>query len=139
MQKHAPQKKSNYFLTSWIVNPKVLLKENTQNFLSERKKERIELEYGFNSTYLFMIGLISCLLIYYVWIINISATQGYNIRQLDIEKRNLTVEKQLLDVKIAELESLTNILNTNEVKNMEKVENPDYLVMKEWVNYVYNN
>lgn len=121
------------------MNPKVILKENTQNFLSERKKERIELEYGFNSTYLFMIGLIACLIIYYVWIINVNATQGYNIRQLEIEKRNLTVEKQLLDVKIAELESLTNILNNDEVKNMEKVENPDYLVIKEGVNYVYNN
>ncbi len=86
-----------------------------------------------------MIGLIACLIIYYVWIINVNATQGYNIRQLEIEKRNLTVEKQLLDVKIAELESLTNILNNDEVKNMEKVENPDYLVIKEGVNYVYNN
>lgn len=121
------------------MNPKVLLKENTENFLSERKKERIEIEYGFNSTYLFLIGLISCLLVYYVWIINVNATQGYDIRQLDIEKKNLTVEKQLLDVKIAELESLTNILNSDEVKHMEKVDNPDYLVMKEWVNYVYNN
>jgi cell division septal protein FtsQ len=136
--KHEPQKRlpSNQRLS---VNPKVILKENTQNFLSERKKERIELEYGFNSTYLFMIGLIACLIIYYVWIINVNATQGYNIRQLEIEKRNLTVEKQLLDVKIAELESLTNILNNDEVKNMEKVENPDYLVIKEGVNYVYNN
>lgn len=129
-----------YLFTFPPVNPKlIVLKEDAKNFLSERKKDRIELEYGFNSTYLFMIGLISCLLIYYVWIINVSATQWYNIRQLEIEKRNLTVEKQLLDVKIAEIESLSNILNDQEVKKMEKVENPDYLVIKEGVNYTYNN
>lgn len=121
------------------MNPKVILKEENPNFLSERKKERLELEYGFNSTYLIMIGLISCLLIYYVWIINVNATQGYNIRQLEIERRNLTIEKELLDVKIAELESMYNIRNSEEFKQMEKVENPDYLVVKEWVNYVYNN
>jgi hypothetical protein len=36
-----------------------------------------------------------------------------------------------LDVKIAELESLGNILKEDDIKDMEKIEDPDYLVIKE--------
>jgi hypothetical protein len=49
------------------------------------------------------------------------------------------IEKELLDVKIAELESLSNILQKEDTKEMEKVEDPDYLVIKENVQYVYNS
>ena len=48
------------------------------------------------------------------------------------------MEKELLDVKIAELESLSTILQEEDLKHMEKVENPDYLVIKDDVQYVYN-
>jgi hypothetical protein len=41
-------------------------------------------------------------------------------------------------VKIAELESLGNILKEDDTQDMQKVENPDYLVVKEGVQYVYN-
>ena len=57
-----------------------------------------------------MLSVIGFLLIYYVWILNVNATKGYNIRTLEIEKRNLMIEKERLDVKIAELESITNII-----------------------------
>jgi len=86
-----------------------------------------------------LMGLIGCLLIYYVWILNVNATQGYQIRQLEIEKNNLELQSDLLDVKIAELESLGNLLKQEDIDNMEKVEDPDYLVIKEGVQYVYNN
>jgi hypothetical protein len=48
------------------------------------------------------------------------------------------MEKEQLDVRIAELESLSNIVNQNELKNMEKIVSPDYLVIKDNVQYVYN-
>ncbi|MDF1682262.1 MAG: hypothetical protein P1U46_00345 [Patescibacteria group bacterium] len=41
------------------------------------------------------------------------------------------MEKEQLDVKIAELESLSNIMNEVELENMEKIEDPDYLVIKD--------
>lgn len=86
-----------------------------------------------------MLSVIGFLLIYYVWILNVNATKGYNIRTLEIEKRNLMIEKERLDVKIAELESLTNIIDEWETENMVPIENPDYLVIKSDVQYVYNN
>gem|GEM_PF-400756 len=136
------EKKYNIILLSFppaIMNPKVVLKESNKNFFSLRKKEKESIEFGFNSTYTVLIALIGCLLIYYVWILNVNATQGYNIRQLEIEKNNLLLQKDLLDVKIAELESLGNILKEEDTKGMEKIEDPDYLVIKEGVQYVYNN
>jgi hypothetical protein len=49
------------------------------------------------------------------------------------------MEKEILDVKIAELESLSNILQDEDLENMEKIEDPDYLVIKENIQYVYKN
>jgi hypothetical protein len=48
------------------------------------------------------------------------------------------MEKEKLDVKIAELESLSNIMSESDMENMEKIVNPDYLVIKNDVQYVYN-
>ena len=109
------------------------------NFLSKRKKDKETLNFWLTSTYITLLSLIVCLLLYYVWILNVNATKWYNIRILEIEKRNLLIEKELLDVKIAELESLSNILQDDDIQDMEKVEDPDYLVIKENVQYVYNN
>ena len=121
------------------MNPKIVIKDFKASFSSKRKKEKENFNIWLTSTYLIMLSVIAWLLLYYVWILNVNATKGYNIRQLEIERRELLIEKELLDVKIAELESLSNILKPEDTKNMEKVENPDYLVIKEWVQYVYNN
>jgi hypothetical protein len=48
------------------------------------------------------------------------------------------MEKAKLDVQIAELDSLSNIVNPEDLEIMEKIENPDYLVIKENVQYTYN-
>lgn len=79
------------------------------------------------------------LLLYYVWILNVNATNGYNISTIQIEKRNLDMEKQRIEVKIAELESLGNIMNEDDLQYMEKVQDPDFLVIRENVQYVYND
>ena len=47
------------------------------------------------------------------------------------------MEKELLDVKIAELESLDNIQNKTDTQGMEKAENNDFLVVKNNVAYTY--
>jgi len=120
------------------VNTKVVTKDFSQNYFSKRKKEKEKFTFWVNSTYIALLSIISILLLYYVWILNVNATKWYNIRQLEIEKKNLLMEKEKLDVKIAELESLSNIMTDTDLKNMEKIEDPDYLVIKDDVQYVYN-
>lgn len=84
-------------------------------------------------------SIISFLLVYYVWILNANATQWYNIRQLEKTQNELKVELDRLNVKIAELESLDSVSSDDIFNNMEPIEDPDYLVIKEGVQYVYNN
>ncbi len=121
------------------MNSKILIKNFGWSFSSKRKKDKENFNLWMTSTYITMITVIAGLLLYYVWILNVNATKGYNIRELEIEKRQLEIERELLEVKIAELESLSSILKDDDIKHMEKVENPDYLVIKEWVQYVYKN
>jgi len=47
------------------------------------------------------------------------------------------MERERLEVKIAELESLSNIMTDDDLKFMEKVEDPNFLVIKENIQYVY--
>jgi hypothetical protein len=70
--------------------------------------------------------------------LNASATQGYTIRDLEVEKNKLLMEKAKLDVQIAELDSLSEIMSPEDLKNMEKIQDPDYLVIKENVHYTYS-
>ena len=120
------------------MNPKIITKNLKRSFFSFRKEEKEKFNFWIASTYITMLSLISLLLLYYVWILNVNATKWDSIRKLEIEKRHLLIEKELLDVKIAELESLETILQSSIINNMEKVIEPSYLVLKEWVNYVYN-
>ena len=121
------------------MNNTVINKNLKRNFFSNRKKEKEKMNFWINSTYIVLLSLISFLLLHYVWILNLNATKWYNIRKLEIEKKTLLMEKELLDVKIAELESLSTILWDNDLQNMEKIEEPDYLVIKDDVKYVFNN
>ncbi len=118
--------------------PKLVLQEDKIPFISKRWKEKQNVKFDINSTYMFMVFIICGLLVYYVWIINVNATKWFDIRQLEIEKKNLMIEKEQLDVKIADLESLESI-KEEDLQNMEKIDKPDYLVIKEWVNYTYKN
>ena len=120
------------------MNSKIVLKDFENKFKSKRKAQKEKFNFWVNSTYLIMTLIIWVMLIYYVWIINANATKGYKIRELEKEKINLLVEKKWLDVKIVELESLDKIKDWM-IDEMEYIEEPDYLVIKEWVKYVYNN
>ncbi len=121
--------------------PKLVLSEDKLPFISKRWKEKQNIKFDISFTYVIMISFIFILLIYYIWIINANATKWFSIRQLEQEKKNLMIEKEQLEVKIANLESIDGIKdeNTESIDNMENVENPDYLVIKEWVNYVYKD
>lgn len=131
-----------YYLTILSeMYPKLVLSEDKLPFVSKRWKEKQSIKFDISFTYIIMIGFIFLLLIYYIWIINANATKWFSIRQLEQEKKNLMIEKEQLEVKIANLESIDwiNDENMENIDNMEKVENPDYLVIKEWINYAYKN
>ena len=117
---------------------KVMTNNLKSNFFSKRKSDKEKLNFSITSTYITMLSFISILLLYYVWIVNVNATKWDDIRQLEIEKRDLLIEKEQLDVKIADLESSTYIEQDENTDHMEKVIDPDYIVIKEGVKYVYN-
>lgn len=121
-------------MDSTIINKNI-----KRSFFPRRKIEKEQNDFWITSTYITLLSLICVLLLYYVWILNVNATKWYNIRELEIEKKMLLMEKELLDVKIAELESLSTILKDDDLQNMEKVSDPEYLVIKDNVQYVYNN
>lgn len=120
------------------MNPKMNLKDFEKNFFSKRKQEKENFLLWINKTYTTILSFIVLLFVYYVWTLNVNATKWFSIRQLEIEKTNLLVEKELLDVKIAELESLTSIMKKDDSHSMEEAINPNYIVVKEWAKYVYN-
>ncbi len=119
------------------MNPKMTITDYNKNFVSKRKQNKDKFLLNIKSTYSILLTFVIALLLYYVWILNVNATKWYNIRQLEIEKRNLLMEKELLDVKIAELESLDSISNKKDTKNMDKVSQTDFLVVKNNVAYTY--
>jgi len=121
-----------------VNSRKVMTNNLKSNFFSKRKSDKEKLNFSITSTYITMLSFISILLLYYVWIVNVNATKWDDIRQLEIEKRDLLIEKEQLDVKIADLESSTYIEQDENTDHMEKVIDPDYIVIKEGVKYVYN-
>lgn len=121
------------------MTQKVLTEDFGKNFFSKRLKDKEKFDFWVNYTFLSLLWIIILLFLYYIWILNANATKWYNIISLELEKRNLMIEKQRLDVKIAELESLSKIMTDDDLKNMEKVEDPNFLVIKDNIQYVYND
>ena len=119
------------------MNP-ILNNIEQKNFVSKRKLKKDDFLWNIKNTYSFLLTIVVWLLIYYVWILNVNATQWYNIRKLEIEKRNLLMEKEILEVKIAELESSSNITK-KDLEWMEKIDDKDknFLVIKNNVQYTY--
>ena len=121
------------------MNQKVVLEDFSRNFFSKRKIEKEKFTFWVNYTFVSLLILIVALLLYYIWILNVNATKWYNIISLEAEKKNLLMESERLKMKIAELESLWNIMNDEDLKNMEKIDNANYLVIKDDVQYVYKH
>jgi len=111
------------------MNPNmIILKKRGANFFSQRRLLRENFKMNITSTYVMILLFVGVLWIYYVWTLNCNATKWYNVRRLEITKKNLTIEKELLEVRIAELESLNYLLSSSVIKNMEKVESPKYII-----------
>lgn len=132
--------KKYYFLKKWHkkMSQKVVAEDFGRNFFSKRLKQKEKFDFWVNYTFMSLLWIIIMLLLYYIWILNANATKWYNIRTLELEKNNLMLEKERLEVKIAELESLSKIMTDEDLKNMEKVADPNFLVIKDNIQYVYN-
>lgn len=121
------------------MNPNlIVLKRGHIPLFSSRKTTRENFRLWINQTYSIILLFIWFLWIYYVWTLNVNATKWYNVRNLEIEKNQIIAENELLDIKIAELESLSYILDSKQIKNMVPIEEKNYLVLKDR-NYAYNN
>ena len=92
----------------------------------------------FSKTYAGILGIIACLLLYYVWVLNANATQWYTIQQLRQTQTDLQVQLDRLNIRIAEISSIEAISNEDIMKDMIEVGTPEYLVIRENVQYVYN-
>ena len=109
----------------------LVMKRGTFPFFSERKTSRENYRFSFTQTYVLALFMIGTLGIYYVWILNINATKGYNIRNLEITRKNLTFEENLINIRIAEAESLDTLTSNSMIEKMESVDSPGYLVLKD--------
>jgi len=105
---------------------------------SLRKKHRENLKIGVHTTSILAILCLGFLTLYYVWILNSNATKGYEIRTLELARNNLIVEKELLEIKISQLESISTLAKWNGMKDMEKVDHIDFLVVKDLWEYAFN-
>jgi len=117
---------------------KIIIPETKKQVCSNRKKRKDDMDFWVSSTFSYLIGFISIALIYLIWSLNVWATQWYEIRDLEMEKQNLLLQKEILETKIYNLESLETIKKSKSKEQMEKIENPDFIVIKNWVNYAYN-
>ncbi len=109
----------------------LVMKKGNIPFLSSRKTTRENYRLSFRETYILALGLIGILGIYYVFVLNVNATKGYNVRTLEIARKNYVTQENLLNIKIAEAESLSNLSNSPLVNTMEQIDTPRYLVLKE--------
>ena len=120
------------------MNPNlIILKSSAPSFFSKRKTTRDEFKIGLTTTYIMMLVFIWFLWIYYVYSLNVNATNWYAMRDLEKERKSLIVERDFLDKKISELESLTYLERENKWRKM--VNDFKLLVKKEWEHYVYND
>lgn len=114
------------------MNANVLvMKKNRFPFFSERKTSREYSKLTFSQTYVLSLLLIGFLGIYYVWTLNVNATKGYNVRNLEITRHDLTVQENLLNIRIAEAESLSSINSNPNTALMQSIDAPQYLKIKE--------
>lgn len=109
----------------------LVLKKPRIALFSERKAFRERSRLTFAQTYFLLLATVAVLGVSYVWMLNASATKGYDVRNLEIEKKRLTYQDSLLAIRIAEAESLTSLTSHPAMSVMEPIETPKYLVYEE--------
>lgn len=113
------------------MNANILaLKKWHISFFSERQAAREHFKLSFTQTYILAIMMIALLGIYYVWMLNQNATKGYNIRNLQVQYRELSFQENLLDIRIAEWKSIDALMKTPLVSTMPSVEKSTFLILK---------
>ncbi|MBP6981162.1 hypothetical protein KBB25_00085 [Candidatus Gracilibacteria bacterium] len=113
------------------MNSNILIaKKGHIPFFSERKSAREHYRLNFTQTYILAIIMIACLGVYYVWVLNENATKGYNIRTLQTKNRELSFQENLLDIRIAEGQSIGTIMTSPIVSTMQNVDKTTFLVIK---------
>jgi hypothetical protein len=114
------------------VNANVLVAKKWHlSFFSERKVARENFRLSFTQAYILAIALIACLGIYYIWILNQNATKWYQIRELQSQQKELLVQENFLDIRIAEGKSIDAIIAAPIIASMQIVESPSFLVMRD--------
>ncbi len=123
------------------MNPNlIILKQSAPKFFSKRKTLREEFKIWVTTTYIMILAFIWILGIYYVWSLNVNATNSYELRNLQMETRALKDEKKLLEFQVSRLENLSSLKKRGlkykvEIKNTKM----KYLVKKDSEQYVFND
>ncbi len=99
-------------------------------FFSERKAARENFRFTFTQVYVVLTVLIAIFWVYYVWILNQNATKWYNVRELQVKNRELSFQENLLDIRIAEGQSIGTVMNSPIIVSMQNVDRASFLVMK---------
>jgi hypothetical protein len=99
-------------------------------FFSERKAARENFRFTFTQVYVVLTVLIAVFGVYYVWILNQNATKWYNVRELQVKNRELSFQENLLDIRIAEWQSIGTVMNASVIASMQNVDRVNFLVMK---------
>lgn len=121
------------------MNPKIVMNSHdAQWFFSRRKMQQEKFRSWYQSTYIWLLGIMGFLLIYYVWILNANATQAYEIGKLEDMEKELKENLNRIESIISDVDSLETITAGDMYKNMVPADDPDYLVVKPGAQYVYN-
>lgn len=107
------------------------MKKGNIPFFTFRKTTRENFRLSIRETYVLAFLLIAVLGIYYVFILNTNATKWYAVRNLELARKNYLLEESLLNIKIAEAESLTTLAGTSSAENMIQIDAPKYLILKD--------
>jgi len=110
----------------------IVMKKSRIPFFSDRKTTRENYRLSFTQAYVMILLMIAFLGIYYVYTLNVSATNGYAVRNYEIEQRNLKFALNQSNLKIAEAESLASIGDNKNLDRMQLIDNPQYLVLQSY-------
>lgn len=109
----------------------LVVKKGHIPFFSERKVTREHFKMSYSQTFVLAIFTIGALLVYYAFLQNQNATQGYNVRTLQTANRELIFRENLLDIRIAEGKSIDAVMGAEIMSRMQNSQNSSFLVMKD--------
>lgn len=105
-----------------------------RKFSSNRQEEKKVISTSINKIYATVVILIIGSLAYYISSLNQNATKWYIIKTLEIQKKELQLNQEILKVRLAETQSLNYLLSSTAFKEMEKSGSYDYIVIENYDN-----